>query len=65
MVDVFITKNINILLPDNRSIKVECPLLTEYEFNYFIDMLMINKQGLVIAEEQKESEEIWHTQKNG
>ena len=57
MFNVFITKNINILLPDNRSIKVECPLLTEGEFDYFIEILMIQKQGLVITDEQKESEE--------
>ena len=61
MFNVFIAKNINILLPNNRSIKVECQLLTEGEFDYFIEILMIQKQGLVIAEDQKESEEIWHT----
>ena len=58
MENVLITKNISILLPNNRAIKVESPQLTEEEFDYFISTLMIQKQGLIIVPETQESEEL-------
>jgi len=58
MENVLITKNISILLPNNRAIKVESPQLTEEEFDYFISILMIQKQGLIIVPETQESEEL-------
>ena len=53
MENVLITKNILILLPNDRVIKVESSQLTEDEFNYFIDILMMQKQGLVKLETQE------------
>jgi hypothetical protein len=58
MENVLITKNISILLPNNRAIKVESPQLTEEEFDYFISILKIQKQGLIIVPETQESEEL-------
>jgi len=59
MENVLITKNISILLPNNRVIKIESPQLTEDEFNYFIDILKIQKQGLIEPETQeRKSDEI-------
>ena len=58
MENVLITKNISILLPNNRAIKIESPQLTEEEFDYFISILMIQKQGLIIVPETQESEEL-------
>ena len=59
METVFITKNISILLPNDRVIKVESPQLTEKEFDYFISILMIQKQGLIEPETQeRKSDEI-------
>jgi hypothetical protein len=58
MENVLITKNISILLPNNRAIKIESPQLTEEEFDYFISILKIQKQGLIIVPETQESEEL-------
>lgn len=55
---VTITKTINILLPNNRVIKVESPELSEEEFQYFIKIMLLQKYGLIIPNlEQLESEE--------
>ena len=57
VMNVIITKTINILLPDNRAIKVESPELSEEEFQYFIKIMLLQKYGLIIQNlEQLESE---------
>ena len=62
MSDVIVTRNINILLPNSHAIKVECPELTTEEFDYFIKILMVQKQGLVIEQIIEEQEETDETQ---
>ena len=55
--EVKITKTINILLPDNRAIKVESPELSEEEFSFFIKVMLLQKYGLIVQNlEQMENE---------
>lgn len=55
--EVTITKTINILLPNNRVIKVESPEISEEEFQFFIKIMLLQKYGLIVQNlEQLESE---------
>ena len=60
MMKIYTSRVINILLPDNREIVVNCPQLTEEEFDNFIEIIMLQKQAIInnpVWRQEIESEE--------
>ena len=47
MMKLYASRTIHIVLPDDRKITIDCPQLTEEEFDNFMEILKLQKQGII------------------